>query len=213
MASHSSTSTTFGPRTTVCKQIGNLFLVPIPSRANPSVREIYNAQGKISAYEVQCRHSFTHNHWIPKGFVHLLFNFYVASVSSIRLQRSRKGRKSSGHDWRSITFPLPFILRKSGPFVTRGAFNLPWQKNLVIKFYVLHMETVWTAWGLDQMGLQTDLPYGSEERKHHKSEAIKDAFLKTADLRKRVRYSLQAGRKLLQPKGWKKGKRWVIWLT
>lgn len=60
------------------------------------------------------------------------------------------------------------------------------------------------------MGLQTDLPYGSEERKHHKSEAIKDAFLKTADLRKRVRYSLQAGRKLLQPKGWKKGKRWVI---
>lgn len=147
-----SRSSTFGPRTTVCKQIGNLFLVPIPSRANPPVREIYNAQGKISAYEVQCRHSFTHNHWIPKRFVHLLFNFYVASVSSIRLQRSRKGRKSSGHDWRSITFPLPFIPRKSDPFVTRGAFNLPWQKNLVIKFYVLHMETVWTAWGLGPNG-------------------------------------------------------------
>lgn len=71
---------------------------------------------------------------------------------SIRLQRSRKGSKGSEHDWRSITFPLPLIPRKSGPFVRRGAFNLPWQKNLVIKFYVLHMETVWTAWGLGQNG-------------------------------------------------------------
>lgn len=40
-----------------------------------------------------------------KGFVHLLFNFYGTSVSRIRLQRSRKGRKSSGQDWSSVTHP------------------------------------------------------------------------------------------------------------
>lgn len=72
----------------------------------------------------------------------------MTSVSRIRLQRSRKGRKSSGQDWRSITLPVPIILRKSDPFVTSGAFNLPWQKYLVIHFYL----TVWAMWGLRQNG-------------------------------------------------------------
>lgn len=47
VASHSSTSTTFGLRMPVCKQIGNLFLLPVPSRTSPSVGKIYNAQDKL----------------------------------------------------------------------------------------------------------------------------------------------------------------------
>lgn len=48
----------------------------------------------------------------------------------------RKGRRRTGQNSRSIMLTVPVILRKSGPFVTSGDFNLPWQKNLVINFYL-----------------------------------------------------------------------------
>lgn len=57
------------------------------------------------------------------------------------------------------------ILRKSGPFVTSGTFNLPWQTNLVIKF----INFTWKQYEQRGVGAKMALSAG---HLHHPSSVL-----------------------------------------
>lgn len=56
-----------------------------------------------------------------------------------------RGRGGRVVDWTGGLLCCLSQLRKSGPFVTSGAFHLSWLKNMVINFY-LTMEAMWGLW-------------------------------------------------------------------